>query len=475
MIELKSYALSFIFVKKNKLNYMWEEFVWIMVGSGILAFGAAFGIGANDVANSFSSSIGSNAITINQATVIASICEFTGALVMGSTVAKTIRKGIADVDEYEDAPEILMYGMMCSLASVAMWLALATRYGLPVSTTHSTVGAIIGMSIVARGFDSITWGSETTSEFPYLTGVSKIVASWIISPVMSGVVSYSLFNLLRFAILRRENSHMKAIYSFPVIVGITIIINTYFIISKGSKREGWNDMYTDGEKIGISFFIGTISSVITACLMPFIKNKIEDKSNSYKTDSVFEITDTVQEVHESTEVFDPKTEGVFSYCQIFSAMCGAFAHGANDVANAMGPFAAIYSIYKTQSVDSESEVDIWILAIGGLGIVAGLSLYGMNIIKQIGVNLTKITPSRGLCIELAAAIVVIIGTKYEIPLSTTHCQVGSTIGVALHEGMDGINKHLLYKIIFGWLITLIIAGSTSGLITAQGIYAPYNN
>tara|TARA_B100001094_G_scaffold151206_1_gene146391 strand:+ start:1349 stop:2716 length:1368 start_codon:yes stop_codon:yes gene_type:complete len=454
---------------------MWDEFAWILIGSGILAFGASFGIGANDVANSFSSSIGSNALNMRQATMIASVCEFTGALVMGSTVTKTVRKGIADVEEFEDAPEILMYGMMCVLGAVAMWLAMATKYGLPVSTTHSTIGAIIGMSIVARGFDSITWGLELSNEFPYLTGVSKIVASWLISPIMSGIVSFILFYVLKVIILRRNRSHIKAIYSFPIIVGMTMSINSYFIISKGSKREGWNEMYSDYEKMGISLIIGTISLFITACFMPFLKYKIEERSKLYRENSIFELTEKVQDVHDNTEIFDFKTESVFTYCQIFSAMCSSFAHGANDVANAIGPFAAVYGIYKTQSVVSESNVDIWVLAIGGVGIVAGLSLYGINIIKQIGVNLTKITPTRGLCIELAAAIVVIIGTKYEIPLSTTHCQIGAIIGVALHEGTDGINKELLYKIIFGWIITLFIAGSTSGLLTAQGIYAPYNN
>lgn len=455
---------------------MFYEFSWIMVTSGILVFGAAFGIGANDVANSFSSSIGSNALTLKQATIIASVCEFTGALIMGSNVTKTIRKGIADVDEFENAPEILMYGMMCVLCAVALWLGLATKYGLPVSTTHSTIGAIIGMSIVSRGFDSISWGEELDGEFPYLSGVSKIVVSWVISPLMSGIVSYMLFYLLKVSVLRQNESTQKALYSFPIIVGITMLINTYFIISKGSKRENWNELYTDGEKVAISFGVGGFSLLLTGIAMPFLSKRIQKRSSEYKMENILTISDTkVQNVHDSCEVYDPNTEHIFSYCQIFSAMCASFAHGANDVANAIGPFAAVLSIYNTESVDSESEVELWVLALGGIGIVAGLSLYGINIIKQIGINLTKITPSRGLCIELAAAIVVIIGTKYEIPLSTTHCQVGSTIGVALHEGVNGIHKSLLLKIVFGWIITLLIAGGTSALLTAQGIYAPYNN
>jgi len=413
-------------------------FLWIAVCGIGVSFLASCGIGANDVANSFATSVGSKTLTHRQAICMASVCEFLGAILMGSRVTKTIRKGIADIDEYVDSPEILMYGMLCVLVSVTLWLFAASRLGMPVSTTHSTIGAIIGMSMVAKGSKSIVWGSEISDEFPYLTGVSKIVASWVVSPLLSAVFAMTMFQLLR--VTRVFQSYTKALYTFPVVTGITMFINTFFVISKGSKLS---DRYDDIERSVISLCVGVFSCLLSVAAIPLIKKRTKE------------------------------VEGVFSACQVFSAMCDSFAHGANDVANSIGPFAAIWSIYENDMIQNKAEVPLWIFVVGGTGIVVGLATYGHRIIKEIGVKLTNITASRGMCIELGAASVVILGTKYSIPLSTTHCQVGATTGVGLLDGVDNVDWAVIRKTLFGWIATLVVTGSVAAALTAQGIYSPY--
>jgi phosphate/sulfate permease len=415
-------------------------FLWIAICGVGVSFLASCGIGANDVANSFATSVGSKTLTHTQAICMASVCEFLGAILMGSRVTKTIRKGIADIDYYVDSPEILMYGMLCVLVSVTFWLFTASRLGMPVSTTHSTIGAIIGMSMVAKGSKSVVWGSEISDEFPYLTGVSKIVASWVVSPLLSAMFAMTMFQLLR--MIKVFQSYNKALFMFPIVTGITMFINTFFVISKGSELS---DRYDDIERVVISMCIGAFSCFLSVAAIPFIKKRTKE------------------------------VEGVFSACQVFSAMCDSFAHGANDVANSIGPFVAIWSIYENDMIQKEADVPIWIFIVGGAGIVVGLATYGHRIIKEIGVKLTNITASRGMCIELGAASVVILGTKYSIPLSTTHCQVGATTGVGLLDGVDNVDWAVIRKTLFGWIATLVVTGGVAAALTAQGIYSPCVN
>lgn len=233
-----------------------------------------------------------------------------------------------------------MYGMLCVLVSVTSWLFAASRLGMPVSTTHSTIGAIIGMSMVAKGSDSIVWGSETSDEFPYLTGVSKIVASWVVS-AMSAM---SMFQVLRMT--RVSQSYRRALFMFPVVTGMAMFINTFFVISKGSELS---DRYDDTERIVISLCIGVLSCFLSVAAIPSVKRRTGE------------------------------VEGVFS-------MCDSFAHGANDVANSIGPFAAIWSIYEHDMIQKEANVPLWAFGVGGVGIVVGLATYGHRIIKEIGVK-----------------------------------------------------------------------------------------
>lgn len=491
------------------------DYLWIVIAGGITSFTAAMGIGANDVANAFASSIGSRALTVKSAVVIASIFECAGAILMGSHVTKTIRKGIADYECFEDSPDIFIYGCFSVLISVTLWLFLASYFEMPVSTTHSCVGGMIGMTMLAGGTDCVIWYKETDS-FPYVGGVLGIVLSWFLSPIFSAIVAGSIFFITRLTVLRRENSFNKSYVLLPLLVGITLLLNSFFIIYKGGKGIGLDDI-SESTAILISLGIGLVSGLAIVPFIPSLKSRVEQRfvdNNSPERKCILNneiiITDDmskcekcithirnninydirgeivnnerVKDIHDNSEKFDERTEESFKYLQIFTAICDSFSHGANDVANAIGPYAAIVSIYMNDG-DLGKKVDMsvhayWILSMGGIGITFGLLLYGYKIIKAIGVKLCCITPSRGYSIELGSATIIIIGSRLGIPLSTTHCQVGATMGVAALDDLkkcSGINWRIAFKVFAGWIITLVVVGSTSALITAQGIYAPSKN
>lgn len=503
---------------------MWDDYVWIVVVGSFLAFFTAYGIGANDVANAFATSVGAKAITIPQAVIIAGIFEFAGAVLLGSQVTDTVRKKIADREEFEDDPEVLMYGMLCVLAATGIWLTLASFLELPVSTTHSVIGGIIGMALAAKGNDAVVWYKYDSdkSALKKFSGVAPVIASWVISPFLSGCFAVILFFSVRTLILRKDDSERRAYLFFPILVGLTVAINLYFIIYKGFSRKiehhgrkrKLKDILGDWAHF-VAWGAGILSAVIVALVVvPRLKVKvaqtkalrlnkekaaeegtmgkdgskevelepipqeggfmkrIADRINSHDVHAVIAEDNTVNTIHETTEKFDIDTEEVFKYLQVFTATCDSFAHGANDVANSIGPFAAIFMIYRKESSSSKATVPEWILVLGGAGIVLGLGTYGYNIIRAIGVKLIKVTASRGFAIELGAAIVIIIGSQYGIPLSTTHCQVGATVGVGLLEGSSGVNLVLLGKVVGGWIITLVVVGFTAAGFFAQGAYAP---
>ena len=492
------------------------DYLWIVVAGGISSFISSMGIGANDVGNAFATSVGSGALTVKSAVAIASVFEFSGAILMGSHVTKTIRKGIADYECFEDDPELLMYGCFCVLLSVGAWLFLASYLEMPVSTTHSCVGGMIGMTMVTGGSDCVIWYKATDS-FPWVGGVSGIVISWFLSPIFSAIVASFIFYITRFTVLRGDNSFDNSYKTFPIFVGFTIALNTFFIIYKGGKGIGLDDLSAGG-----SLLIASIAGIVTGtCIIPLIprmkesvnkkfqidevetneetleclnelneteqiskkKNKIQQCITSIKENINYDMdqikVDEVKEIHDNSEKFEKKTEESFKYLQIFTAMCDSFSHGANDVANAIGPYAAIVSIYMNEG-DLEKTVEMneyayAILGMGGIGISIGLFVYGYKIIRAIGVKLSCITPSRGFSIELGSATIIIIGSRLGIPLSTTHCQVGATMGVAALEDVkkcSGINWKIAWKVFLGWIITLVVVGGSTGLLVAQGIYAP---
>lgn len=492
-------------------------YTWIVVAGGIFSFIAAMGIGANDVANAYATSVGSKALTMKQAVILASIFETSGALFMGSHVTKTIRKGIADYECFEDDPGALMYGCMCVCLSVGLWLFIASRYEMPVSTTHSCVGGMIGMTMALKGADCVTW-YKPMDTFPYIGGVSGIVLSWLLSPLFSAVFSSALFGLIRQIVLRNDNSFNRTTVLFPLLIGSVVTLNAFFIVYKGAKGLGLDDTPFE-VACAWSFGLGIFTAIITCPFTFVVKKRINERFGQVidldcvEDDKVFDVEQTestslqqkgccdyliqhvddnlnkdlntiitdneiVNTIHDKAEKFDAKTEEFFKSLQVFTAMCDSFSHGANDVANAIGPFAAIYMIGRDGAVHQKNELQndaYWILGFGGIGITIGLLLYGYKIIHAIGLKLCKITPSRGVAIELASALVIIVGSRLEIPLSTTHCQIGATIGVAALENprtCSGVNWNIVGKTIVGWVLTLIVVGGSTALLTAQGTYAP---
>mgnify|MGYP001190547588 FL=1 len=492
-----------------------HAYEWIVGLGGLLAVTTAYGIGANDVANAFASSVGSGALSIKTAVILAGIFEFSGALLMGSHVTDTIRKGIADYSCFEDDPAILMYGCMCVLAAMSVWLVTASYLEMPVSTTHSCVGGMIGMTMVSRGVNCVTWTKET-DKFPYIKGVSAIVVSWLLSPIVSGIFASFFFYILRLSVLRSENSFTRSKYAFPILLGSTVCINVFFIVYKGAKFLKLNETPIE-TAFAYAFGLGCGVGLLSLTIVPYLHKLAEqtfidemkdnenheieisdDKcepccppdntklhmriynfiKNSLNVDrrEIIEGDETVMNIHENAEKFDDRTEISMRYLQIITACCDAFAHGANDVANSIAPFGAIWAIYESGEV-SKKKNDLgdnayWILSLGAFGIVIGLATYGYKILHAIGTKLTKITPSRGTCIELGSACVIIMGSRLGWPLSTTHCQVGATVGVGLLEGKKGINYKILRKTVLGWIVTLVVVGGGTALLFAQGAYAP---
>ena len=502
-----------------------EHYVWLVVLGVFAAFFAAFGIGANDVANAFATSVGSKALTVRQACAIAVVMEFIGATFLGGEVVKTIRKGIADEDAFKDNPPLLMYGCLCVITSVAVWLIIACRLEMPVSTTHSCVGGMIGMAIAARGADAVVWFKDPSPpDKPLPGGFFGVVLSWFISPILSGILACGLFFIVRL-VLRSKNPFNNSVRVYPVLVWFCVSVMTLFMLMKGIKSsKGINDMEVP-VKVGIACACGAGVAILAIPLYAMCKSRIktgkfkapplaietaeanastttEEGKATMSTDAAkpaapLSIGERMQKsltsslnvdlhqavaedqrtlaVHKNAERFDKDSEAMFTYLQVFSACFDALAHGANDVANAVGPFATIYVLYNGGSLGSKQDMGdnkFWILGLGGIGIGVGLLLYGSQILRAIGVKLAVITPSRGFCIEMGSSTVVILGAYYGLPLSTTHCQVGATVGVALLEGTRGFNKWVLAKTAFGWVFTCVFVGTVAGLLTAWGVYAP---
>jgi solute carrier family 20 (sodium-dependent phosphate transporter) len=539
---------------------------WIF-GFGILfAFYNAWGIGANDCANSFATSVGAKVLTLKSAVIIAGIFEFSGAVLMGSHVTDAIRKNIISPDIFDNNPGALMYGMLCADLSSALWLTTATYFKYPVSTTHSIIGAIIGFALAYGGNDVVSWDK-----------VGLIVASWIISPVLAGVFSLVIFTMINRLVFMSDNPYDNTIKIFPLLTFVTFFINTLFIIYKGSPQLDLDELEL-WKCLLISFAFSTLFALISLYVyVPYVKRKMEKenilslnsiettteitkeintetikadslRSNSYinaivsfenltlneesntdvntdnvNTDNVDNDNDiipasnlqvnenddlsvpnlnfmydnsknineniklsknhtsslesinkekNIKKLHDKADTIDPKSDKLCSWIQIITACFSSFAHGSNDVANAIAPLATIYYIYKNDKVAEELNVPIWILFIGGLGIVIGLLTWGYKIIDRIGRELTKITPSRGFIIELSAALTVIIASRAELPVSTTHCQVGSILGCGVGGGLKNVDWKLVKGIVFSWIITLPITGFLSAALFSFGYYSP---
>jgi len=494
-----------------------DEFTWIVVLGAIMAFFAAFGIGANDVANAYATSVGSKALTVKQACALAVVFEFVGATFLGGSVVKTIRKGIADQDAFKDDPALLMWGCLCVISCVGIWLLVMSRFEIPVSTTHSCVGGMMGMTIAARGGAAVFWATPS-STFPFVKGFASVALSWLFSPILSGIASMALFWTLRKFVLRSAKPFDRSVLVYPACVALCVTIITWFMLIKGIKVVKLSKSIGDGGVVGVAFGVGIGVAILGIPLYMQCKKRIVDgkfvppptaiemadaQAAEGKKDAEAEeekpttmsgkfmkavatslnndphasvgVEATTTAIHRNAEKFDRNAEAFFTYLQIFSAIFDSIAHGANDVANAVGPFATIYIVYTSGVVSSKADMGdnrFWILGLGGLGIGAGLLLYGYKIMRAIGVKLAVVTPVRGFCIEMGSSIIVIIGSYLGLPLSTTHCQVGATAGVALLEGSKGCNPIVILKTALGALVTCFCVGILSGIVFAIGAYAP---
>eukprot|EP00917_Polyrhabdina_sp_WS-2016_P023379 GHVP01050700.1.p1 GENE.GHVP01050700.1~~GHVP01050700.1.p1 ORF type:complete len:568 (+),score=84.89 GHVP01050700.1:59-1762(+) len=548
--------------------YLWS----VIFGFFAMSF-MAFGIGANDVANNIGTTVGSKSLKLHWACLLAAIGEFVGAAFLGASVTDSVRKGIVDATVFSDRPDILLFGNLSALMAAGMWLFLATMFSLPVSTTHSIIGALLGFGIATGEEGVVDW-----------TEIFKIIGSWIFSPALAGILGAVVFALTRAGILRREDP-IRAGYRtlwllvtfFVLIFSMFFILKTPITLSKVScvqekggvsiapcKVSAWATA-NPGPGFGVILAITLVGTLIFAPIAYWYANvllrrydaehgspdsvdavdsvkkppqisttisvrsdvsgklstknsgDIEMKSEydeDESTDDEFhrtcskqkikekwysmpwfaDIVDdelqrskTAERIHFEAEVFDGRTEQFFCLLQIVGAVADTVVHGSNDVANAVAPFSTIFSVYKEGVFLEQVATPLWILVVGGLSIAAGVMILGANVIRTIGVKLCKISPSRGFSITVGTALTVVIGSILGIPLSTTHCQVGSTVGVALIDTRKNfepkcwnlgfldyraVNGWLLLKICVSWVLTLILAAAASATIFSFFVYSP---
>lgn len=386
------------------------------------AFGLfmAWGVGANDVANAMGTSVGSGAITIRQAIIIAAVFEFGGAFLAGGQVTATIRKGMVDTSLLAGTPELLVYGMLAALLAAAIWLLAASRFGWPVSTTHSIVGAIVGFAAVGIGMDAVKWGK-----------IASIVLSWVVSPLLAGLIAYMLFMSVQRFILDTADPFGNAKRYVPAYIFLAGFIIALVTLLKGLKHVGLT--LTAGQNILAAIIVGVIAMGLGILLIRRIKL-------DPRADRDFHFANV---------------EKVFAVLMIFTACGMAFAHGSNDVANAIGPVAAVVSIVQSGGeVAQKSVLPAWILLLGGGGIVLGLATYGHRVIATVGTGITELTPSRGFACEMAAATTVVLASGTGLPVSTTHTLVGAVLGVGMARGIAALNMRVVRTILMSWIITL---------------------
>ncbi|KAJ5836209.1 Phosphate transporter [Penicillium robsamsonii] len=565
-----------------------QQYDYIFAIGTIFAFLDAWNIGANDCANSWSTSVSSRSLKHWQAMVLGSIMEFAGAVGVGNSVSDTIRTKIVKIDAFANNAPLLMLGMCCAVVASAIYLTICTKIGLPVSTTHSILGGILGMGIALIGADDIIWwGGDINS------GVVQVFLAWVIAPLLSGVAGALIFLITKYGILLRKNPALKALYTIPFYFLLTTGLLTMLIVWKGgSSRIDLEGPEIAGTVIGVGAGMALISAVF---LCPWIYRRVimndwqlkpwdliygplllrrgevpappahvetvrnyyrghktleelqaerstdveqshsnsnsepespdikaetqvtansHDETKSVDTDVInlcgprpegawystpvllwllkkaffngieqdivsaqkgeSRLAGDLEKTHAHADHYDNEAEYMFSFLQILTACTASFTHGANDVANAVGPYATIYAIWRTGALEgAKTEVPIWILVFGGAAIAIGIWTYGYHIMRNLGNRLTLHSPSRGFAMELGAAIAVIIATRLKLPVSTTQCITGATVGVGLCNGTwRTINWRMVAWIYMGWIITLPCAGIISGCLTGIIVNAP---
>lgn len=551
MSTIISSAADAVRILQEATSTCCDQYFWMTIAAGIFGFFMAFGIGANDVANAFATSVSAKSITLKQAVLIASVCEFLGAMLLGASVTSTIKGKILDTSLYEDEPGTLMYGMLCALVSASFILAVANYLALPVSTTHTIIGSVVGFSLAAKGWRSIAW-----------TEVSKVFISWVAAPVITGIFAVIFFWLTRYFVLRSDEPYARSIKLYPFIIFCAIGLDLFMVFYKAGKNNAqikeWGIKFMVPCAFAVSLFLAVVFQFFAS---PYLQRRVEAKvkavedakaeeeaaknknwagiedmdehtgnpavkgaierterkaSDGFEEEDgknpaaekkslsasqrlrskagkslsasmtrigkatinrdieaqAFEASAKAKEMWEAGEDFDLHAEEMFSYLQVLTACLLSFAHGANDVANAIGPIAAVIAIYNTGSVSSKNAVPKWILVLGAVGIVFGLLIYGYRLMISLGYKITKMSASRGFCIELSASTVVVVASFLGIPVSTTQCQVGGTIGVGFLGGSKNLNPLFILKVLLGWVGTFLAVTIINAGVFAFAFYAP---
>ncbi|KAJ4348914.1 Na+/Pi symporter [Ascochyta clinopodiicola] len=572
------------------------QFDYLFAIGTLFAFLDAWNIGANDVANSFATSVASRSLTLKQAMCIASVMEFAGAMLVGSRVTDTIRTKVISISLFEEDPSVLMLAMVCAIVGSATYLTIATKFTMPVSTTHSIMGGVIGVGIAASGPQGVNWSFK---------GVSQVFAAWGIAPGISGAFGAIIFLITKHGVMRRQNPVKKAFIMVPLYFFLTSFLLALLIVWKGGSAK---IKLTDYESVGVAFGVGgAVALIVATFFIPFLHRKIikddwelkgwevikgplllrrpeprerpegvttglipdfyaghltaeqleakraneglaahntvedlekggahvsqpkMDRSDSditpipepstaainerplrqlskpkktpppgaWYTPAVMwywvkyaalhgveqDVVDQqkhkdflsgdIEKIHATGEHYDNRAEYTYSFLQIMTASTTSFAHGANDVSNAIGPYTTIYFIWSTAKISNKVPVPLWILAFGGAGIVVGLWTYGYNIMRALGNKITLHSPARGFSMELGAAVTIIMATKLALPVSTTQCITGATVGVGLCNGTwRTINWRMVAWIYMGWFVTLPCAGLLSGCLMGIVLNAP---
>ncbi|KAJ3107435.1 Na+/Pi symporter [Phlyctochytrium bullatum] len=528
----------------------------------VFGFLDAYSIGANDVANSFATSVGSRSLTLWQAVCIALFTEFGGAMALGGETASTIKDSVMKISYFNARPDLLMAGFMCALIASSSWVMYATYMGWPVSTTHSIIGGLVGVGISAYGTDAINWGWDGK-------GIAYIVTGWVLAPTLAGILAATIFSITRYFVLSAQNSLRRGIFAIPVYFGLTTFIVTFYVVLKNNKGDfkvepkggkTGNTVEVKGDAAFYFSIIGGITAFVLvfcyAFVVPYFIRRLEkeeklkwyhlfyihfvptqphddnldlwlkrtltphvlQEEQNTEVDVVVEKTEkdgvettttaapndtlveggakgvlskafnkvkqlvynslfmdvaSVQrstkasEAHKVAVLYDNKTEFLYSFLQVMTAAFASFGHGANDVANALGPTAGVYQIWSNGAATAKAEFPKWLLAYCAFGIDAGLALYGYNIMRNLGNNLTYHSPTRGFSMELGAALSVITASFLGLPVSTTQCIMGATIAVGLCTGkFRAINWNMFGQTFASWCLTLPVAGVGAGCLYA---------
>ncbi|MDN3615218.1 inorganic phosphate transporter [Vibrio gallaecicus] len=390
----------------------------LIIVAAAFGFLMAIGIGANDVANAMGTSVGSKALTVKQAIIIAMIFEFAGAYLAGGEVTDTIRKGVIETSLFAHQPDVLVYGMMSALLAAGTWLLLASYMGWPVSTTHSIIGAIIGFACVSVGTEAVDWNS-----------VQGIVGSWIVTPLISGFFAYVIFVSAQRLIFDTENPLFNAKRFVPVYMFITTMVIALVTIKKGLKHVGLHLSNTEAWLWSAGF-----SGLVMLGGYLYIQKKFANREEDHGFAGV---------------------EGIFSVLMVITACAMAFAHGSNDVANAIGPLSAVVSTVEHMGeISGKTSIAWWILPLGGIGIVVGLATMGHKVMATVGTGITELTPSRGFAAQLATACTVVLASGTGLPISTTQTLVGAVLGVGFARGIAALNLGVVRNIVASWIVTL---------------------